>query len=199
MGGFGSGSWSRVSKKTIGYCLRLDVRLLQRENVLNSGSSLTLSWPNRHSKIGVNVEADRLHIHFIKKSQSGDVYNVNQNIFLTWTDCRFGGKRAWFLCPIKNCGKRVAILYGDDFFACRHCQNLTYISQQSNAHDRAFMRADAIRGRMGWEPGIVNGIGKKPKGMHWRIYWKTIDEYNGIVSRIQKSSLEQIDSLSKLL
>lgn len=34
--------------------------------------------------------------------------------------------------------------------------------------NRATRRADRLRERLGWEPGILNGTGDKPKGMHWR-------------------------------
>ena len=36
--------------------------------------------------------------------------------------------------------------------------------------DRATRRADKLRNRLGWEPGILNGNGDKPKGMHWRTF-----------------------------
>ena len=37
---------------------------------------------------------------------------------------------------------------------------------------------------MGWEPGILNGEGLKPKGMHWRTFERAmerIDRAEGIV------------------
>jgi hypothetical protein len=30
--------------------------------------------------------------------------------------------------------------------------------------------ADRIRKRLGWESGILNGDGGKPKGMHWSTF-----------------------------
>jgi hypothetical protein len=39
-------------------------------------------------------------------------------------------------------------------------------------------RADKIRVRLGWEPGILNGKGFKPKGMHWRTYRRLTDEHD---------------------
>ncbi|MDP2828818.1 MAG: hypothetical protein Q8O37_09440 [Sulfuricellaceae bacterium] len=55
-------------------------------------------------------------------------------------------------------------------FACRHCYQLAYASQRENTDDRATRRADKIRDRLKWEPGILSGHGIKPKGMYWRTY-----------------------------
>jgi hypothetical protein len=37
-------------------------------------------------------------------------------------------------------------------------------------------KADKIRDRLGWMPGIVNGSGQKPKGMRWQTYWRLCNE-----------------------
>lgn len=145
MGGYGSGRWYRESKKTTADCLQLDSRFLKRENLLHGVRAFSLSWPGKQCSIGVDVEGNRLHLHFASKSKNGDVFNVNQHVSLTWTDCGFGGDRVWFLCPVESCGRRVAMLYGTDKFACRQCQNLVYASQKSSANNRDYMRADFIR------------------------------------------------------
>jgi hypothetical protein len=52
------------------------------------------------------------------------------------TECNYGGQRYWFECSVYNggvyCGRRVAKLYlggGSNYFACRHCYDLTYESR----------------------------------------------------------------------
>jgi hypothetical protein len=55
-------------------------------------------------------------------------------------------------------------------FACRQCNSLAYRSQREADDDRAARRADKLRKRLGWESGILNGNGWKPKGMHWRTF-----------------------------
>ena len=62
------------------------------------------------------------------------------------------------------------MLYGGKVYACRHCHKLAYQTQREQAHDRAGSRADTIRKRLGWDAGILNGNGGKPKGMHWRTF-----------------------------
>ncbi|MBU1665653.1 MAG: hypothetical protein KKG92_09650 [Gammaproteobacteria bacterium] len=66
----------------------------------------------------------------------------------------------------------MALLYlgSAGIFACRHCYKLAYACQRETADDRAMRRADAIRRRLGWDAGIANPEGDKPKGMHWRTF-----------------------------
>jgi len=99
-------------------------------------------------------------------------------VYLDWTGQHFGGQRVWFRCPAQGCARRVAILYGGVIFACRHCHQLAYDCQRETADDRATRRADTILRRLGWEPGILNGEGWKPKGMHWRTFERLRAEHN---------------------
>jgi hypothetical protein len=90
------------------------------------------------------------------------------------TPCTYVGTRAWFICPAKDCGRRVAMLYLGlaGTFACRHCLKLAYTSQRKEADIRAAWRAEKIRvARLGWPPGVFSLLGwQKPKGMHWRTF-----------------------------
>lgn len=94
---------------------------------------------------------------------------------------RRGGRRPWFLCPALGCGRRVAILYGGAIFACRHCYRLAYRCQRETADDRAARRADKTRARLGWEPGILNCEGGKPKAMRWRTFERLTAEHDAFV------------------
>ena len=75
----------------------------------------------------------------------------------------------------------VANSSGGAIFACRHCYRLAYPSQRETDDDRAARRADRIRERLGWEPGILNGNGLKPKGMHWRTFERLTAEHDAFV------------------
>ena len=55
---------------------------------------------------------------------------------VAWTPCHFGGRRPWFLCLGRGCGRRVAKLClplrgGASYYLCRHCHDLTYRSRQT--------------------------------------------------------------------
>jgi len=75
----------------------------------------------------------------------------------------------------------VAILFGGSIFACRHCHKLAYQCQRETDDDRAMRRAETIRRRLGWEPGILNGEGGKPKGMYWRTFERLKAEHDAFV------------------
>lgn len=129
----------------------------------------------------LNLYRKNLYRH---KSGGGDWQPMDYPVRLAWTDCTLGGRRAWLLCPARDCGRRVALLYigGSGIFACRHCYKLAYASQRETVDDRAARRADRIRDRLGWEAGILNGEGGKPKGMHWRTFNRLHAEHNDFVN-----------------
>ena len=76
----------------------------------------------------------------------------------------------------------MAIFYGDAIFACRHCYWLAYACQRETADDHAARRADRIRARLGWEPGILNGRGWKPKRMRWGTFERLTAEHDAFVN-----------------
>ena len=114
-------------------------------------------------------------------------------------EAHYGGRRPWFLCPKEGCGRRVAILFGGSIFACRHCHKLAYECQRETNDDRAMRRADTIRRRLGWRPGIANPTGWKPKGMHWRTYLRFLEEYNAFAQASWSGIAEQLGLVSRRL
>jgi hypothetical protein len=133
MGGPGSGR-RRDSKDTTSSFLQLDVRWLQRRGLLAPGRTFSLQWTpenKRVASIRVHTEQDRVFLFYQHRANhEDDCRSEEYPIVLEWTRCHYGGMRAWFLCPVRGCGRRVAILHGSDIFACRHCHKLAYESQQ---------------------------------------------------------------------
>ena len=171
MGGFNSGR--RGGKDCTGDKLALDVRRLQRDGLLKPGLSFGWSWTRRGEKVGnidIRTDTDRVILDYRQRPNGGEWQGMNYPVRLSWTPCNYGGRRAWWLCPAAGCGRRVAVLYGGAVFACRHCHRLAYRSQREAPDDRATRQADKLRDRLGWQAGILNGEGWKPKGMHWRTY-----------------------------
>lgn len=184
MGGWGSGCWQHGKDTTRDY-RSLDIRGLQRDGLLAPGRGGTVRWLRGGEEIGstqVRLEADRIVLNYRARSGGGEWQAKEYPVTLDWTDCHLGGQRAWFRCPVLGCGRRVAVLYGGTIFACRHCRQLAYASQRERADDRACRRADRIRDRLGWEPGILNGDGEKPKGMHWRTFDNLVTAHDGYVN-----------------
>ena len=172
MGGMGSGNYLRSGKQTTSSYLRLDVRDMQRKRLLQPGTGFSRSWTcggRRVASIEVCVQAHCVRLIYCHSRIGGEWVNEDYTVVLDWSRCHYGGKRAWFRCPGRNCGRRVAVLYGDGLFLCRRCHSLNYESQHKHAWERALCRYRDIREKLGAAPGI-GPLPGKPKGMHWRTY-----------------------------
>jgi hypothetical protein len=186
MGGFGSGRGQRGKDTTSDY-RALDVRRFQRDGLLTPGRSFGWNWTRDGetvASIQVRAESDRIILNYRHKTGGSDWQSMDYPVRLDWTSCTLGGRRAWFRCPARGCGRRVALLYigGAGIFACRHCYKLAYASQRENRDDRATRRAEKIRERLGWVAGILNGEGDRPKGMHWPTFERLHAEHNDFVN-----------------
>jgi len=184
MGGRGSGRRYQDGKDITNDYHALDVRWLQRNGLLNPWSSRLLTW-SRNGQEVASIQAiaseGYVTLDYRIREQGGEWKPMNYRVLLDRTACHLGGKRPWFRCPARGCGRRVAVLYGGSIFACRHCHQLAYASQREAWHDRATRRADRIRDRLGWEAGILNGDGIKPKGMHWRTFERLKTRHDELV------------------
>lgn len=202
MGGTGSGRRNQSGKSITRDMQTLDIRRLQRDGLLTPDHAFSWSW-TRHGKpvasIQIRAEAEHVILNYRSRSNGGEWKAMEYPVRLEWTGCNFGGRRAWFRCPAQGCGRRVAILYGGQMFACRHCHKLAYQCQRETYDDRAMRRADTIRARLGWRPGIAFPIGDKPKGMHWRTYLRMVKEYNAFAQTSWSGAAERLGLTSKRL
>jgi hypothetical protein len=126
MGGYGSGKRSS-SKETTSEYLRLDVRRWQRQGPLARGRIFSCQWSLRGEEVGsiaVRVDVGRVILTYGGRRNQESWMNGTHSILLEWTPCNYGGERAWFICPVRDCGRRVAILYGASIFICRHAAGL---------------------------------------------------------------------------
>jgi len=185
MGGIGSGRhWYSGAKDTTDDYRAIDVRRWKRDGFLEPYLSFGWQW-SRHGEvfasIQVRTEPGKVILTYRHRSGGDDWKQESYPVGLDWTDCHLGGQRPWFLCPARGCGKRVAILYGGGIFACRHCYQLAYPSQREADYDRMARRADRIRDKLGWEQGILNGNGWKPKGMHWKTFERLTAQHDAFV------------------
>jgi len=188
MGGYSSGRGG--GKSTTDDMYVLDIRKIQRAGLLLPGRSFGWQWTRGGERIAsinlrtdYNVPLSKVTLDYRTCPHGGEWKNIQYSVYLNWTDCNYGGQRVWWLCPARGCGRRVAVLYGGGVYACRHCCKLAYSTQREQAHDRAGSRADTIRKRLGWEPGILNGNGGKPKGMHWATFMRLQAVHNVHVNK----------------
>ena len=182
MGGRGSGRQSSYcGKAETSDAMPLDIRKIARKGLLMEGRSFSWQWlVNDQPVAGINIKVD-FQICVVlswRMNSSGEV--VEQRVQTQTTPCHLGGHRHWFTCP--RCNKRVAVLYAPgQYFACRQCGGLGYATQKEGVGDRASTKADKLRRRMGWEAGILNGDGGKPKGMHWKTYQRIKSRHDELV------------------
>jgi hypothetical protein len=185
MGGLGSGR--KFGADCTEDCRSIDIRRWQREGYLTPGRYLDWQWLRNGEKvaaINVKVETGQLRLIYSYRRNGDEWKSLDYPVRLQTTSCNYGGERYWFTCPAVGCGRRVAVLYlGGKYFACRHCYQLAYRSQRETADNRATRKADKIRDKLHWEPGIFNGIGWKPKGMHWKTYHRLKAEHDDYVDR----------------
>jgi hypothetical protein len=184
MGGYSSGRHG--GKRTTNDMHVLDIRKIARAGLLKPGCSFSWQWTRGDEKIasiGLRTETDRVVLDYRSRSNGDEWQDMHYPVYLAWSGCNYGGLRAWWLCPAAGCGRRVAVLYGGKVYACRHCHKLAYSTQRKLADDRATSKADRIRKRLGWDAGILNLPGGKPKGMHWRTFARLQAAHNAHVKQ----------------
>lgn len=171
-----------MAKRLTNDLRHIDIRRLVRDRLLIPGTRFDWAWRRDEqvvASIRIEAGADSVTFYYLAGAEKR---SVRQHVYLATTPCHYGRSRQWFTCP--NCGKRVALLYLGKSVACRHCYRMAYRVQRENANDREIRRVDAIRERLGWEAGFLNGNGCKPKGMHWRTFYRLEAKHDQLVSSI---------------
>ncbi len=200
MGSFRSGR--RSGEACIEDVWRLDVRPLARDGLLRPGRSFTLEWGTAGASGTVAtmrvISASEVHVS-VTRPKNPTRADVAYPLRLDHTKCHWGGTRAWWICPAIGCGRRAAVLYGFEIFACRRCYRLAYRSQRETPENRAFRAADRIRARLGWCPGIANGYGLKPPRMHWTTFFELLRQYNQAVAAAVGPAAERVRQAERRL
>ena len=183
MGGFGSGRWKSSGRNTVETCRSLDVDGLSMTGCLRPGRRSSCQWSNgeKVASISLRAEADGLHLSYRVRIGGGDWEDVAETIRIVRVPCRFGGSRAYFMCPGNGngveCGRRVAKLHQlTRYFLCRHCNRLMYTSQSESQWERAIRRANKMNQRLGNDAGMFAPLPERRKGMWLRTYRSLLDK-----------------------
>jgi hypothetical protein len=181
MGGLGSGRWKDRARKTVESYLMLDVNQLSEKGWLRPGCSSTCRWMVGGEIVSINLRAvdGRLHLSYKVRAGGGGWEEIVEIIPIVHARCRFGGSRAYFICPgdRTDCGRRITKLHlSHRYFLCRHCNQLAYASQYEQPWQRALRRANKLKQRLGIDVGITEPFPEKPKGMWARTYGCLLDE-----------------------
>jgi hypothetical protein len=181
MGGSGSGSYYRWNSKTIVEDgLTLNLGKLVRDGLVIPGQHVSgsivwrrVSSGEETASIGYEADLSKPNIAFMRLHYRHNEKPMDYMVSLTTTRPHFGGLRWWFVCPA--CGRRVAKLHsppGGDIFASRAAYGLAYHSQRESPLFRQLTITQEIRERLGGGRCIDDPFPDKPKGMHWKTYWK---------------------------
>jgi hypothetical protein len=185
------------SKRSTEQMHALDIRKLHRKGLLTPGGSFTWQWTRRGNVIatigGIVDTANSVTLHYRTRRHGGEWQDKRYQVMIDWTPCNYGGTRPWWLCPC--CGRRVAVLWGDSTYACRHCQQVNYESTRTAESSKPFERADKLRRRLGWCAGVANDQGDRPRGMHARTYLRLLNELNAH----SMAALQSTDDMLKRL
>lgn len=126
-------------KDTVDEYKNLDIFWLRRQGLLRGYCNTGINWNNHWGKssIGIIIEIGPENTGYIRMmytlKHNDDAENLDYKVMLSPTNCNYGGRRWWFTCPNKNCGKRVAKLYlYNKYFVCRKCADLTYETCQKS-------------------------------------------------------------------
>ncbi|MGQ0618304.1 MAG: hypothetical protein ACT4QA_00060 [Panacagrimonas sp.] len=196
MGGPGSGNrWRHGAKDTVEECRAIDVRRWAREGILRPGHWGWWQWTRNGENVAsiqMRAEVGRVHLIYRLRPHGGEWEDLSYPVSLERTTCRYGGSRTWFRCPAQGCGRRVAMLYlAGRIFACRHCHRLAYASAREGAGDRAARRADKLRVKLGWEAGILNPPGGKPKGMRWTTFARLVGQAHHLTDQSMREMVRK--------
>ena len=149
-----SGGWNSTGKTEADGLEKISTRFLKENgyfsSIWRSGTiTWTSGWSETKSSVSIQVsvmdDEGYLRIYYTQTDRgTGEKKDFDFKIPLLTTPCNYGGKRYWFKCPwYKNgqyCGRRVGVLYKNgDYFACRHCYNLTYSSRNASARYKGFV------------------------------------------------------------
>jgi hypothetical protein len=171
------------ARKTVESYRMLDVNQLREKGFLRPGCTSPFQWINGNdvSSINLRAEADWLYLSYTMRVGGKEWEEVAETVPIVHLPCRFGGNRAYFICPGPgdgtDCGRRVVKLHlSHRYFLCRHCNQLTYSSQFERPWQRALRRANKLKQRLGINVGITELFPGKPKGMWSSTYERLLDK-----------------------
>lgn len=141
-----------MSKTEADYCKKIEIWWLLRDMNIQGTTykNTTISWGENGSggriSVQVSIWGDDKYIRFIytqTDNHTGEKKDFDYKFPIVETSCHFGGTRYWFKCSLyangTYCGRRVGVLYKNgDYFACRHCYNLTYSSRKLSGIAKSF-------------------------------------------------------------
>jgi hypothetical protein len=102
MGGFGSGRPSGSGRDTVESCRSIDVNRLSKAGFLHTRWCGGWQWTRNGERvawINLRADADCLHLSYRVRIGGGEWEDVEETVRIVRVPSRFGGARAYFICP----------------------------------------------------------------------------------------------------
>jgi hypothetical protein len=135
------GRWYYSRKATTEASCDLNIYRLKKWGMLAGLQSTTITWTSSMTGkktvvfLTVDVTDDPyVRLTYTLGDSKGNTCDYDYQVSLVTTPCNLGGNRYWFACP--TCFGRVGVIYlapSDVHFMCRHCNNLSYHSQNESS------------------------------------------------------------------
>lgn len=143
----------------------------------SNGASITIFRDDKEPERPMRLE------YLYTDRKTGKQERIKQYVKLCWQDGRFGGKYAYFICPL--CAKRVQYLYFEGkHFKCRECGKLNYPSQQiAKGLDEAIFNLQKAANRISptlseFTPfDLLKYKPSRPHGMHQRKFDRLMADF----------------------
>lgn len=129
---------------------KVELSWLRKHNYLNGLKYGNISWSCDGTQTGdinilVNTYSENPYARFTYKTRpwgSEQWKDIEFEISMEHSSCRFGGKKWFFICGFRGCVNRARILYFlGDYFMCRKCANLSYEScNASQSRRRGYLK-----------------------------------------------------------
>jgi hypothetical protein len=185
------GQWQRHGVRPVveGH-IGLDIRVLRRGGGLTPGSRYTTAWKVGDHSLGAadifvgEGVMDVRAVFPLSDSASGSI-NLDR------TPCRYGGTRAWLVCP--DCGSRRVVLYlsTSQGFQCRDSLDLAYTTSQLSKTNRRFVRMHRLADRVGVD--LPTGQWEGRKGMHASTMERLMQQYAAAISDLSDCAPSWLD------
>ena len=135
----------------------------------------TITWlrgGRRTGRIGYSLSPTEMQLDYSVTSY-GEKRKIADTFVFDFTEQPFGGLRRWITCP--SCQNRCRVLYGGVRFRCRQCHGAVYPSQYERFPQLPWSRCHRIREKLGGDAGFSYAFPSRPKGMHWKTYYRLRD------------------------
>lgn len=178
-----------MCKPTCEDTIDLNVNRLRRYGSFEKGAAHGITW-TRNGEQWAQIAVQNIGSSTIRLFYWSDGKKQDYHVHLTFTPCRYGGQRPWFVCPC--CHRRVGVLllsWGR--FVCRHCGGFCYQTQLEQFMGRSLIRGERLMSRIGGREDPDDP--PKPKGLHWKTYWRIFERANKAFDRSWAKKLAAIE------